>query len=70
MKKIKFMTLLLLSGIAMSWLAPAASAVQAPDLNGKNIVLADLNTGRVIYSKDPDSVVHSPFGAVPKARFS
>ena len=57
MKKIKFMTLLLLSGIAMSWLAPAASAVQAPDLNGKNIVLADLNTGRVIYSKDPDSVV-------------
>ena len=57
MKKIKFMTLLLLSGIAMSWLAPAASAVQAPALNGKNIVLADLNTGRVIYSKDPDSVV-------------
>ena len=57
MKKFKFLTLLLLFSVVISGIAPAASASQAPALNGKNVVLADLNTGRVIYSKDPDSVV-------------
>ena len=57
MKKFKFLTLLMLFSIVLSMAAPAAGAAPAPDLNGKNIVLADLNTGRVIYSKDPDSVV-------------
>ena len=57
MKKIKLLPLLLLLCTALSILSPAAYASPAPELNGKNIVLADLNTGRVIYSKDPDSVV-------------
>ena len=57
MKKNKLIPLLLLFSTALSILAPHAYASPAPELNGKNIVLADLNTGRVIYSKDPDSVV-------------
>ena len=57
MKKIKLLPLLLLCCIALSMLAPSAFASPAPELNGKNVVLADLNTGRVIYSKDADTVV-------------
>ena len=57
MKKMKLLPLLLIFGLAISALAPTASASSAPELNGKNIVLADLNTGRVIYSKAADVVV-------------
>lgn len=57
MKKIRFFPLLLMFCVVLSAFAPAASADSAPELNGKNIVLADLNTGRVIYSKSPDAVV-------------
>ena len=57
MKKIKLLPLLLIFCIAMSVQAPSAHASPAPELNGKNIVLADLNTGRVIYEKDQDTVV-------------
>ena len=57
MKKIKLLPLILLFGLTLSVFAPAAGASQAPSLNGRNIVLVDLNTGRVIYSKDQDSVV-------------
>ena len=57
MKKIKLLSLTLLCSLVLSALAPAASASPAPELNGKNIVLADLNTGRVIYSKNADTVV-------------
>ena len=57
MKKIKLLPLTLLFSLALSVFAPAARASQAPSLNGRNIVLVDLNTGRVIYSKDQDSVV-------------
>ena len=57
MKKIKLLPLLMLFTIILSIAAPMAYASSAPELNGKNIVLADLNTGRVIYSKDPDAVV-------------
>ena len=57
MKKIRLFSLLMVICIVFSVLAPAASAEAAPELNGKNIVLADLNTGRVIYSKNPDTVI-------------
>lgn len=57
MKKFKLLPLLLICSIALSIMAPAAYASPAPELNGKNIVLADLNTGRVIYSKSADTVV-------------
>ena len=57
MKKIKLLPMILLFSLALSVFAPCARAAQAPALNGRNIVLVDLNTGRVIYSKDPDSVV-------------
>ncbi len=57
MKKAKLLPLLQLLCLVQAAFAPCSWASPAPDLNGKNIVLADLNTGRVIYSKDPDSVV-------------
>ena len=57
MKKIWFLLAVFCLSLGFSISAPAASAAQAPELNGKNIVLADLNTGRVIYSKNPDTVV-------------
>ena len=57
MKKIKLLPMILLFSLALSVFAPCAWAAQAPALNGRNIVLVDLNTGRVIYSKDQDSVV-------------
>ena len=50
MKKIKLLPMILLLSLALSVFAPCAWATQAPALNGKNIVLVDLNTGRVIYS--------------------
>ncbi len=57
MKKNRFFPLLLIFCLVLSAFAPAASADSAPELNGKNVVLADLNTGRVVYSKSPDTVV-------------
>ena len=57
MKKNFFLPLILLAALLVSTAAPAAYAAPAPELNGKNIVLADLNTGRIIYSKDKDAVV-------------
>ena len=57
MKKIRILPLALMLCLLFSAFSPLASAASAPELNGKNIVLADLNTGRVIYSKDQDAVV-------------
>ena len=57
MKKIRILPLILGICLLLSVGAPVAFADSAPELNGKNIILADLNTGRVIYSKDPDTVV-------------
>ena len=56
MKK-KIVLSLLLTSLLIGAAAPMASASSPPELNGKNIVLADLNTGRIIYSKDKDAVV-------------
>ena len=57
MKKFRILPLVLILCLAFSVWSPLASAASAPELNGKNIVLADLNTGRVVYAKDPDAVV-------------
>ena len=57
MKKFKLLPVILLLSTLLSVFAPGALASPAPSLNGRNIVLIDLNTGRVIYSKDPDIVV-------------
>ena len=57
MKKIKLLPLILCFCLAAAAFSPTAFASPAPDLNGKNIVLADLNTGRVIYSRNADTVV-------------
>ena len=57
MKKIRILPIILGICLLLSVGAPVAFADSAPELNGKNIILADLNTGRVIYSKDPDTVV-------------
>ena len=55
MKKKFLLSMFLLTSMLAAAGAPAA--YPAPELNGKNIVLADLNTGRIIYSKDKDAVV-------------
>ncbi len=57
MKKMKFFSALAACVLLLSLFSPSSYASPAPELNGKNIVLADLNTGRVIYSKNPDTVV-------------
>ncbi len=57
MKKIKLLPMILCICMITAFLCPTAYASSAPELNGKNIVLADLNTGRVIYSRGADTVV-------------
>ncbi len=57
MKKKFFLAMVLLTSLLLGTAAPMANAAPAPELNGKNIVFADLNTGRIIYSKEKDAVV-------------
>lgn len=57
MKKIRMIALMACLSFVFVLFSPSALASAPPELNGKNIVLADLNTGRVIYSKDQDTVV-------------
>lgn len=57
MKIKRYFLMLLCLSLLFGVCSPAALASAAPELNGNNIVLADLNTGRVIYSKNPDSVI-------------
>ena len=57
MKKIKFLPMLLCLLLIFCIFPSTAYASPAPELNGKNVVLADLNTDRVIYSKDKDAVI-------------
>lgn len=57
MKKNKFLPVFLGVLLMFGLFPTAVYASSAPELNGKNIVLADLNTDRVIFSKDPDAVV-------------
>ena len=57
MKKKFLIPMIMLISFLIAAAAPAACASPAPALNGKNIVFADLNTGRIIYSKEKDAVV-------------
>ena len=52
MKKFKFFPLLLLISLLFSCLSPAALALEDPQTQAQAIVLADLDTGDIIYSKN------------------
>ena len=54
MKKIRLFPLLILACLALTAFAPAASALEAPQLTAKAVVLADLASGRVLYSSNMD----------------
>ena len=52
MKKFSFFPLLLLISLLFSCAAPAALALEDPQTQAQAIVLADLDTGEIIYSKN------------------
>ena len=52
MKKFKIFPLLLLMSLIFSFAAPAALALEDPQTQAQAIVLADLDTGDIIYSKN------------------
>lgn len=54
MKKIKLFPLIILICLVLSMGAPAAYALDEPKIPAKAAVLVDLNSGRVLYSKDMD----------------
>ncbi|MBR4394324.1 MAG: D-alanyl-D-alanine carboxypeptidase [Oscillospiraceae bacterium] len=57
MKNFKKLALILILCIVFAALSPAAYASPAPSLNGKNIVLADANMGRIVYEKNMNEEV-------------
>lgn len=50
MKKIKIFPLILLFCLVLSGFAPSAAAINDPALDAKAVVLADLNSGEILYS--------------------
>lgn len=56
MKKFKFFPLLLLSLLLFSCLSPAALALEDPQTQAQAVVLADLDTGEIIYSKNMEQL--------------
>ena len=50
MKKFRIFPLVLIFCLILSAAAPGALALEAPELNGKAAVLADLNSGKVLYA--------------------
>ena len=52
MKKIRLFPLILLLCLALSALAPAASALDDPILPAEAVLLADLDTGEILYEKN------------------
>ena len=57
MKKIKFIPLMLLICLLLSAAAPSAAALEEPSLVAKQVVLVDLDTGRLLYSKNAEAQV-------------
>jgi len=57
MKKFKFIPLMLLICLLLSSAAPSAAALEDPSLVAKQVVLVDLDTGRVLYSKNAEAQV-------------
>ena len=54
MKKFKLFPLLLVFCLVLAAFAPSAAALDEPELNAKAAVLVDLNTGRVLLSKNAE----------------
>lgn len=55
MKKCRIFPLILLLSLVMSMFAPAALALEVPQLNGQAAVLVDLDAGRVLYGYNMDA---------------
>ena len=55
MKKRRIFPLILLLSLVMSMFAPAALALEVPQLNGQAAVLVDLDSGRVLYGYNMDA---------------
>ena len=55
MKKRRIFPLILLLSLVMSMFAPAALALEVPQLNGQAAVLVDLDAGRVLYGYNMDA---------------
>ena len=54
MKKIKIFPLVLLICLVMAMAAPAAYALEDPDINAKAAVLVDLDSGKMLYGHNHD----------------
>ena len=54
MKKIKIFPLVLLICLVMAMAAPAAHALEEPDINAKAAVLVDLDSGKMLYGHNQD----------------
>ena len=54
MKKIKFFPLIIIICLALSCIAPSASALDEPSMVASSVVLADLNSDAVLYSRNMD----------------
>lgn len=52
MKKCKFITNLIILCCLFSLIAPCASALEAPQVNADAVVLADMNSGVILYEKN------------------
>lgn len=64
MKKFKLFPLLLVFCLVLAAFAPSAAALDEPELNAKAAVLVDLNTGRVLLSKNAEEPRSMP--ALPR----
>lgn len=54
MKKIRLFPLILLVCMALTMFAPCAFAIDDPDIGAQRAVIADLDSGRILYSKNMD----------------
>ncbi len=57
MKKFRFFPLIIIICLALSCIAPSASALDEPSMVATSVVLADLNSDAVLYSKNMDAQV-------------
>lgn len=58
MKKFRIFPLILIFALLMSCMAPAAFALEDPTVDAKAVVLADYNTGDILYSKNMNESVN------------
>ena len=55
MQKIKIFPLILLICLMLCGVAPSAYALDDPSLQAKAVLLADMNSGEILYSKNADA---------------